>query len=81
MSRTRDVFDPSGFSCIRCGLRFPWVASYNEGAHVHVCRDCHRKANGVRNARSRAAAAPRKSIASNPKIGGFRARGFVKAPR
>lgn len=68
---TRRPYDPSGFDCIHCRMRFPWIASYCEEALVHVCRTCHARSNGCRRARAKQNSRPRTTIASNRAIGGI----------
>jgi hypothetical protein len=36
----RGPHDPSGFDCMDCHLRYPWIASADEGEHWHLCRAC-----------------------------------------
>jgi hypothetical protein len=42
--------DPSGFTCIGCGFRYPWVASY--APNVARCLACVKKLPGIRRGRA-----------------------------
>jgi hypothetical protein len=49
----RAPIDPSGFDCMDCHLRYPWVASAGENDHWHLCRACVAKRPSTRRNRTR----------------------------
>jgi hypothetical protein len=51
VSLAHKVADPDGFECTDCGLRFPWVASTNEGTGYRLCRSCVRVRPATRRSR------------------------------